>query len=120
MTTPQGTTTESWNKDSDSSYTGVGKYIDSNGQVLSTEEIRIVLRKDMLWYIPTVSDQNMGQAISFRELSFSDSVVVFENKEHDFPQRIGYTMHADGSMTAYIEGTIEGETQHIEYAYSKQ
>lgn len=121
MTTPDGSTvTESWIRTSDSTYTGVGKFIDSTGKVLTTEEIVLALRGDKLWYIPAINNQNGGQPVNFKEVQFADTMVVFENKEHDFPQRIIYRKTPDGNLLAYIEGEINGEMQKIEYPYTKK
>lgn len=120
MTSPQGTMTESWMQANDSTLAGVGKFTDTAGKVLTTEEIRIVLRKDKLWYIPTVSNQNMGKPVSFQEISFTDSMVVFEDKGHDFPQRIAYVRQSDMKMLAYIEGEVNGETERLDFQYERQ
>lgn len=120
MTAPEGTMTESWSRSNDSSYLGIGKYMDTAGNVLTTEEIQIVLRKDELWYIPTVSNQNGGQPVAFKEASFADTMVVFENKGHDFPQRIVYVKKTDNNVLAYIEGEVNGKLERFDYQYVKQ
>lgn len=43
---------------------------------------------------------------------------VFENKEHDFPQRIIYEFHKDGKLTAAIEGNKNGEFERREFSFS--
>jgi len=118
LNSPEGTVTESWIKTSDSTYSGIGKYIDSAGNVLSSEEIQIVLRDDKLLYIPVVSNQNDGEPVVFTEVSFSDTLIVFENKEHDFPQRITYHKQPGNALLAFIEGDINGENQRIDYPYT--
>lgn len=119
MVAPEGTVTESWIRTNDTVYSGVGKFSDSLGKILTTEEISIVLRNNELLYIPQVSDQNNGQPVTFKEVSFSDTMVVFENKGHDFPQRIVYVKQEQGKMLAYIEGEMNGETTRLEYPYTK-
>ncbi|HYD23016.1 MAG TPA: DUF6265 family protein [Flavipsychrobacter sp.] len=119
MSSPQGTVTESWIRTNDTVFSGIGKFMDSSGKMLTTEEIIIVLRNGELLYIPTVSEQNNGQPVIFRETSFSDTMIAFENKGHDFPQRIVYVKQNEGSMLAYIEGEVNGEQMKIEYPYTK-
>jgi len=119
MVSPEGKVTESWIRTNDSVYSGIGKYTDTAGQTLTTEEISIVLRDDKLLYIPLVSNQNDGEPVIFREVDFSDTMVVFENKNHDFPQRIVYVKQGDGKMLAYIEGEMNGEPARLEYPYTK-
>lgn len=119
MVSPDGKVTESWVRTNDSIYSGVGKYTDTAGQILTTEEINIVLRDGKLLYIPQVSNQNDGQPVTFSEAAFSDTMVVFENKGHDFPQRIVYVKKGEDKMLAYIEGEMNGEQAKIEYPYTK-
>lgn len=121
MQSPDGSSvTESWIRSDDSSFSGAGKFKDSTGHVVSAEEIRIVLRDKQLLYIPVVSNQNDGNAVVFTEVEFTDSIMVFENMQHDFPQRIVYQRIADDSLLAYIEGNMGGETRRIEFPYKKQ
>lgn len=42
------------------------------------------------WYTPVVSGQNKGAPIPFKLVSAKGNQYVFENPEHDFPQRITY------------------------------
>lgn len=117
--TEAGDVTESWIRTDDTTYSGVGKFRDNTGQVVESESIQIVLRDGKLWYIPTVSNQNDGEAIPFEESKFEDSLVVFAKPDHDFPQRIIYQKTSDKTMLAYIEGIVEGEEQRIEFPYQK-
>jgi hypothetical protein len=58
---------------------------------------------------------------AFKLLSLSDTEVVFENKEHDFPQTISYALQADGTVLAAIEGlTADGKTKRVEFLYQPQ
>ena len=51
--------------------------------------------------------------------SMSDRRVVFENPEHDFPQRILYWLDDDDMLHARIEGTEGGETHSMEWRYRR-
>jgi hypothetical protein len=46
-------------------------------------------------------------------------VVVFENLSHDFPQRVIYRRNADSSITARIEGTVNGEARGRDFPYRR-
>lgn len=48
----------------------------------------------------------------------SDKEVVFENLQHDFPQRIGYRRDGE-SLTAWIEGPRNGQTRRVEFPYRR-
>jgi hypothetical protein len=41
-------------------------------------------------------------------------MVVFENPQHDFPQKIGYQRVSPDALLAWIEGTDKRETRRIE------
>ena len=51
----------------------------------------------------------------FKLVREAEHEAVFENLEHDFPQRIIYRLGADGSLFARIEGMRDGKTQGIDY-----
>jgi len=55
----------------------------------------------------------------FTTTTWSDSLVVFENPGHDFPQRIGYRRVGADSLAAWIEGTINGQERRIEFPYAR-
>ncbi len=70
-----------------------------------------------LYYIARPSGQKEA---AFRILALTDNEIVFENKEHDFPQKITYTLQADGSLLAAIEGTgKDGQIRRVEFAYRR-
>ena len=60
-----------------------------------------------------------GQARTvFTSTSITDSSVVFENLQHDFPQRVAYRRSGD-QLHAWIEGPRNGQMRRIEYPYEK-
>jgi len=58
-------------------------------------------------------------AIPFVAVEMTTSRVVFENKEHDFPQRILYWKTEDGRLHAKIEGPMNGETVSEEWSWAR-
>src|SRR3954470_23065486 len=58
---------------------------------------------------------------AFQLLTLADNAVVFENREHDFPQRILYTRQADGAVLAAVEGlpVADGTRKRIEFPYKR-
>ncbi|RXK56266.1 hypothetical protein ESB00_10440 [Oleiharenicola lentus] len=70
-----------------------------------------------LYYVALPARQKEA---TFKVATQSETEVVFENKEHDFPQVIGYRLNADGSLLAWIEGPrADGTTRRVEYAYRR-
>jgi hypothetical protein len=68
-----------------------------------------------LFYVASPSGQ---ETTTFQLKTLADKEVVFENLTHDFPQRVMYTLRADGSVLAAIEGANpDGTTKRIEFPY---
>ena len=47
-------------------------------------------------------------------------IYIFENKEHDFPQRIVYENQGKKEMLASIEGELNGKSRKSEFRYKRQ
>lgn len=119
MKTPEGTITEEWQQASDKQLTGISYMITQAGDTPFRESIKLNYEGDSLYYKPTVSNQNEGKEIQFSEKSIADNIVVFENKRHDFPQRIIYKRTSDSTIVATIEGEQGGQTKKAEFAYTR-
>jgi len=77
------------------------------------EYLRIENRDDQVVYI--ASPRGVGTT-SFVLVSLDGQLVVFENLDHDFPQRIIY--QRDGHrLTARVEGTVDGKLQSKEWSW---
>ena len=57
-------------------------------------------------------------ATPFRLIESSGKRVVFENAQHDFPQRVIYWL-ADDNLHAKIEGTLHGKTASEEWTWQR-
>ncbi len=99
--------TESWQKLDDSTLVGQSYFIDGV-DTLSSESIRIEQRNRKLFYIPTVKGQNNGMVVNFNLTSVNDSSLIFENPEHDFPQKITYNKMKNDSLMAEISAILNG------------
>ncbi len=55
--------------------------------------------------------------VVFTASTVTDSSVVFENTQHDFPQKIGYRRDGDNAVVAWIEGSRDGEVRRAEFPY---
>lgn len=56
---------------------------------------------------------------SFLELRSGDSDIVFENLEHDFPQRVIYRLVAPGQLQARIEGLRHGAPRGVDFPMTR-
>jgi uncharacterized protein DUF6265 len=76
------------------------------------EHLRIEEQDGQLVYIANPSGQ---EEASFRQIELADSLVVFSNPSHDFPQRIRYRRLPDGSLLAQTEGEKAGKTRVVDF-----
>jgi hypothetical protein len=80
------------------------------------ETILIREQGDQLAYHAHPSGQ---RSAVFLSTTISDSMIVFENPQHDFPQKIGYQRSGPDAVTAWIEGTSNGKPRRIEFPYRR-
>jgi hypothetical protein len=106
--TPKGSIFETWSKASDNEFSGKS-YIVKEKDTIVFENIRLVQEQDGLFYIPTVKSQNDGLPVRFATKTISETQLVFENPQHDFPQIISYTIINSDSLVAEISGTKNGQ-----------
>jgi hypothetical protein len=107
QTSEAGTFTETW-KQNGSNLSGKGYLIDANDTIFS-ETLKIEVRNGEVFYVPIVADQNKGEEVLFKLITSANNRFVFENKQHDFPQRIIYQQISDDSLYARVEGEVKGE-----------
>lgn len=117
MKMEEATFYETWQKVSDNKLEGSGVLVNSNGDTLFSEDISIVLRADILYYEPIVSNQNNGELVSFKEAVLEDTIIRFENLQHDFPQIICYTITKDKKIHAYVSGTKDGKENRSDFYF---
>jgi hypothetical protein len=84
--------------------------------LLEFEHLQILERSGRLVYHAEPSGQPPADFIAS---TMSDTLVVFENPEHDFPQRIIYRRRGTDTLVARIEGTRNGQTRGIDFPYAR-
>lgn len=119
MEYPDGLLTETWTMGNDSVWEGRSSFISKEGRNMMTENIQLIARGSKVVYLPTVSNQNDGKPVSFEATLVSDSLAVFENPAHDFPQRIIYRHLADSILEARIEGVDSGKRMADVFTYKR-
>jgi hypothetical protein len=75
---------------------------------------------DGVYYIPFVENQNIGMTVKFRLVSSRNHTYVFENKEHDFPQRVVYEIKGKDELLAWIEGVKDGKILREDFPYKRE
>ncbi|MCI0411259.1 DUF6265 family protein [bacterium] len=86
------------------------------GKAVTFEFIQIQSRTDGTFYIASPSKQEKTE---FKLTSFDKNVAVFENPDHDFPQKVVYRFAAEDSLEAWIEGTRNGKSSKIEFPMTR-
>jgi hypothetical protein len=59
------------------------------------------------------------ETATFLSTTVTDSLVIFENLKHDFPQRVGYRRVGADSLLAWVEGPSKGKTKRNEFVYRR-
>jgi hypothetical protein len=107
---------EHWMKPAGRIMLGMSRTV-SGEKTAEFEFLRIVQdEKEEIYYIARPSGQ---QEASFRLAECGPGLAVFENMEHDFPQRIIYRTQFDDSLHARIEGTFKGKEKRIDFPMKK-
>ncbi len=104
----RGSLYETWAKAGDAGFSGKS-YILKEKDTVVFETIQLVQEQGRLFYIPTVKNQNDGLPVRFSLKAISDTGLVFENPQHDFPQIISYTKISTDSLVAEISGRKNGQ-----------
>lgn len=109
---------EKWEKVNDTLFTGTS-YEVGNGDSVLTETLQIVSNDDGIFYIPTVSDQNDGQPVSFKMAEQEGSVFVFENPNHDWPTVISYEFLPGNKLKTSVSGLVNDEMRSLDFDFVK-
>ena len=94
---------------------GVGRTVKADGKLQSFEFMRIV---ELDGTLALISMPGAKSQTSFRMKSLTRERVVFENRAHDFPQRIIYWKKGK-QLCARIEGTANGKVEGEEWCWTR-
>lgn len=109
-------TEETWMKPAGQSMLGMSRTV-AGGKTVFTEHIQISETNGQIAYIVAIG---MGSKPTvFKLLKSSDNEVVFENPEHDFPQRIIYRRESADALFARIEGAEKGVNKGMDFRYKR-
>ena len=120
MHTPKGKIIEQWTQNADQSLSGKSYRINTKGDSLLTESLQIRKIGNDTFYCSTVTGQNEGKETCFKLISTKGEIYIFEDKTHDFPQRIVYQNLGKNKMLAWIEGELNGKSRKSEFRYKRQ
>ena len=87
------------------------------GRLVSWEFLRIDTTGEGTFYF---ASPRSAPPTPFKLLELGGERVVFENKDHDFPQRILYWLDAAGALHARVEGSRGGRALSEEWAWTRR
>ena len=107
---------ESWKQLDDNTLAGSGFVVAGKDTVV--REIMLIQRVgDQMVFIARIND---GDPVLFTlRGKNANGEYVFENKEHDFPQRVVYAP-GSGKLNARIEGLMDGKAVKEAYSYDRK
>lgn len=112
---PTSRMVELWTPAVNSVMTGTSYSVTDTSQ-RELEQLRLFARGDTLIYEAHPSTQKMNE---FRSTKISAQEIVFEDPEHDFPQKITYRRVGADSLIAITEGDRAGRAQPVTFAFKR-
>ena len=109
-------TQEQWMAPAGGAMIGMARNV-RNGKMASFEFLRIVQNETGIHYIAKPSQSK--DETSFKLVKWAPNEAVFENPDHDFPQRIIYRRPNAGALSARIEGTMNGKMTGMDYPFTR-
>lgn len=98
---------EHWERHPDGHFTGYAESGPSDGKEVSMHEtLTLVQRDGRVQYVADVAHNE--HPVAFGMVSCDEGAVVFENADHDFPQRIAYRRLDSDHINAHISD-LEGQ-----------
>ncbi len=107
---------EQWMAPAGESMLGVNRTV-RNGKTVAFEFMRIIEEDDgNIVFIASPSGQ---QTARFTLTSVSSIEAVFENPQHDFPQKVIYRRVSKNSLTGRIEGKVNGADRAVDFPMTR-
>jgi hypothetical protein len=110
---------ELWQIKDDSTYIGESYYIINDKDTLHNEQIELMQDKEHLIYTATIKGENNNEPMPFQMMKDDDSLLVFENPKHDYPQKIEYKLDKNNILTTTISGKKNGKISSDSYLLKK-
>jgi hypothetical protein len=104
---------EEWERLDPRHYQGLG-FVMLGNDTVSIEHLNIHLTDTGTFYAAEIPTQNEGKPVYFKLTSANDSL-VFENPQHDFPQRIVYQPQEPSGWIAFVSGAMQGQQRMMQF-----
>ena len=109
---------ETWVRLNDSTLSGFS-YIQIEKDTVFAENLTLSQQGGALLLTVTAFNQNNDAPVTFTKISSKNKTFVFENKAHDFPQRIIYTQPSQNRIHAWIEGKVKDTMKKVDFYFTR-
>jgi len=106
---------EQWMAPGGGAMLGMGRTVRGSKLV----EYELVLIKEQEGRLTYEAHPSGQPSATFTAATTSDTSVVFENPQHDFPQRVGYRRSGADGLDAWIEGQANGKSRRVDFSYQR-
>jgi len=107
---------EQWTAPAGGTMIGMSRMV-GGGKTVAFEFLRITEDEDgWIWLVASPSGQETAR---FKLVNMSANEVIFENPDHDFPQRIIYRLDSDGNLVGRIEGEVNGTARAADFPMTR-
>lgn len=111
-------TIEKWEKLSSQTFDGINYVRKINDQEpIFSESLRILNMKGEVFYLAKVDHNEMP--IPFRLVNKSVDKFIFENMNHDFPQRITYSFYSPDSLNVNVRRIEDNNIKEFFLAFRR-
>ena len=112
----ESTSYEHWEKVNETLFSG-GSETMKNGDTVFAEKLKIELIEGSVYYVADVAHN--PAPVKFKLTFLTDTEAIFENPEHDFPQKISYK-YIEGNLNASIEGpSKKGDWRKVDFIMNR-
>ncbi len=111
--------TEHWKSDSQGNLKAQSTMKNGN-KIVWTERCRISGKKGSWFYESFVSDQAKQGWVRFELISSENNTYTFENRKHDFPNRIAYQRLGEDSLLTVVSGVQNGKSDTLWFPMKRQ
>lgn len=113
-----GTLTEQWIVVNDSTM-HTYSYIRNGKDSIPEEKVELSFRNGKIFYTASAMGQNDNNPVPFLLTEIDAGKYIFENRQHDFPQRITYQLLDDKTLYAAISGAQNGKEIQVDFHFKK-
>lgn len=110
-----GVLKENWIAIDDSTFTGTSFFIINEKDTIHRESMELMQDGEYLIYRTTIKGENKDEAIPFQKMDEKDSLLVFTNPKHEYPNKISYQLNKDKTVKTTISGIIKGKKSSETY-----